>query len=229
MGPTAPKFLPLGDSALQIVFGDRLDPAVSRYALALSQRVKNLSGLTDRVPAYASLTLHYDPQIWTHAELVESLKALLGDVDCETDDGETLTVPICYGGEYGPDLDEVAQHTGLSPDEVVTRHSGGLYRVHFIGFMPGFPYLGGLDPALSTPRRAEPRTLVPAGSVGIAGDQTGIYPLASPGGWRIIGRTPLRLFDPGRDPPCLLSPGDRIRFVPTGPEEFARECAETRQ
>ncbi|HLO67907.1 MAG TPA: 5-oxoprolinase subunit PxpB, partial [Holophaga sp.] len=118
-----------------------------------------------------------------------------------------------YGGEDGPDLEAVARHCGLAPEEVARRHAGATYRVHFLGFAPGFPYLGGLDPALAAPRLDAPRTRVPAGSVGIAGAQTGIYPLESPGGWRLIGRTPLVLFDPRRPEPCLLRPGDLLRFV----------------
>jgi KipI family sensor histidine kinase inhibitor len=125
-----------------------------------------------------------------------------------------VEIPVCYGLEYGPDLDAVAAHCGLSPDEVIARHTAAEYRVYMLGFSPGFPYLGGLDPNIAAPRRETPRIKVPAGSVGIAGMQTGIYPLESTGGWQIIGRTPMRLFDPGLEEPCLLRPGDRLRFVP---------------
>jgi inhibitor of KinA len=131
-----------------------------------------------------------------------------------------VELPVCYGGEFGPDLEEVAARCGLSAAEVMARHSTAEYRVYMLGFSPGFPYLGGLDPAIAAPRRETPRLRVPAGSVGIAGMQTGIYPQESPGGWQIIGRTPGRLFRPDRAEPCLLGPGDRLRFVPVGPEAF---------
>jgi len=129
---------------------------------------------------------------------------------------------VCYGGDLGPDLAAVARHTGLSPAEVIALHTTPTYRVHMIGFAPGFPYLGGLDARLNTPRRAEPRPLVPAGAVGIAGAQTGIYSLPTPGGWQLIGRTPLRLFAPAADPPTLLRAGQHLRFVPIGAAEFQR-------
>lgn len=222
----APSFAPLGDSALQVVFGDRLDPALNQRALALSQALATLPGLTDRVPAYASLTLHYDPLVWNQAELIQAVEPFLAAADSTTVASRLLTIPVCYGGEHGPDLDEVARHCRLSPAEVIARHSSGEYRVCFLGFAPGFAYLGGLDPVLATPRHTMPRTSVPAGAVGIAGNQTGIYPRATPGGWQLIGRTPLILFDPRREAPCLLAPGDTLRFMPIGPEEFARQAGE---
>jgi KipI family sensor histidine kinase inhibitor len=215
-----PRLAPLGDSALLIVFGDRVDPALNRRALALAKALADLPGVTDRVPAYASLALYYDPCVWRHEGLVEAVTPYLADEGAAAPEDRSLRIPVCYGGEHGPDLDAVARHCGLAPDEVIARHSGGEYLVYFLGFTPGFAYLGGLDPALATPRRGTPRSSVPAGAVGIAGEQTGIYPQASPGGWRLIGRTPLRLFDPLREPPCLLAPGDRLRFAPIGPDEF---------
>jgi KipI family sensor histidine kinase inhibitor len=218
--------IPLGDSALQIVFGEQLDPAMNRRALALSTALAGLPGLTDRVPAYASLSLHYDPLIWSLAALTEAIKPFLAAVESREAASRLLTVPVCYGGGYGPDLDALAQHSGLSVDEVIARHGSGDYRVCFLGFAPGFPYLDGLDPSLAMPRQATPRASVPTGAVGIAGRQTGIYPLPSPGGWQIIGRTPLRLFDPRREPPCLLAPGDRLRFTPISLEAFAQLAQE---
>ena len=136
------------------------------------------------------------------------------EVDAALVEDDIVTIPVCYGGQFGPDLDDVAAHTGLAPREVIALHSEPLYLVYMIGFTLGFPYLGGMDPRIATPRLTTPRTVVPAGSVGIAGNQTGVYPSASPGGWRLIGRTPLRLADPSADPPCLLRAGNRIRFVP---------------
>jgi KipI family sensor histidine kinase inhibitor len=136
--------------------------------------------------------------------------------------GRLIEIPVCYGGEYGPDLDAVAKRAGLAPDEIVARHTAAEYAVAMIGFAPGFPYLLGLDPALATPRRTDPRTRVPAGSVAIGGAQTGIYPRELPGGWQLIGRTPLVLFDPRREPPCLLAPGDGLRFRAIRADEFEK-------
>jgi KipI family sensor histidine kinase inhibitor len=220
MTAAAPTFVPLGDSALQIVFGDRIDPVSNRRALALSRALAGLPGIGDRVPAYASLTLHYDPLLWTLDDLTKAIEPYLASAEDAGFQGALVTVPVCYGGELGPDLEALARLCAMSAEEVIARHAAPEYRVHFLGFTPGFPYLGGLDPALAAPRHATPRALVPAGAVGIAGAQTGIYPQAGPGGWQIIGRTPLRLFDPRREPPCLLAPGDRLRFAPIGPEEF---------
>ena len=129
---------------------------------------------------------------------------------------------MCYGGEYGPDLLEVAQHCSLTPKEVIARHTAPTYRIYMLGFTPGFPYLGGMDPSIAAPRRKEPRIHIPAGSVGIAGEQTGVYPIVSPGGWQLIGRTPLRLFDPQKEQPILLSAGAGIRFVPSDEEAFRK-------
>lgn len=219
-----PSFVPLGDSALQIVFGDRIDPAANRRVLALADALADLPGVADRVPAYASLTLHYDPLRWSAERLIEAVRPHLAATEAAERPGSLLRVPVCYGGEFGPDLAALARHCGMSESAAIALHSGTEYRVHFLGFAPGFPYLGGLDPALAMPRHAVPRAVVPAGAVGVAGAQTGIYPQAGPGGWQILGRTPLRLFDPRREPPCLLAPGDRLRFAPIGPEEFARLC-----
>ncbi len=214
------EFVQLGDSALLMILGNSIDPAFNRRVLALSKALADFPGLTDLVPAYASLALHYDPLIWTHANLMASLAPYLEEIEGEIHESRLLEIPVCYGGEHGPDLEEVAENVGLRSEEVIVRHSGGEYRVYFLGFTPGFPYLGGLDSKLAMPRMSTPRALVPSGSVGIAGAQTGIYPKDSPGGWRIIGRTPFRLFDPGRQSPCLLAPGDRLRFLPISPEEF---------
>lgn len=224
MSTGLPEIHPLGDAALILSLGETLDPAINARVHALNARIAaaDLPGLRDRVPAYASLTLHYDPLVWRYAELRERLRPLLDALDAAPAAGRELRVPVCYGGDFGPDLTEVARHARLSPDAVIARHTAAPYRVFFLGFSPGFPYLGGLDPALATPRRATPRAGVPAGTVGIAGAQTGIYPQATPGGWQLIGRTPLRLFDPLRSPPCLLAPGDSLRFVAVDAAEFAR-------
>lgn len=180
-------------------------------------------GLREIVPAYTSAAVHFDPRQagldWVCAELKRRLDVLPETAAAR---GRTVLVPVCYGGEYGPDLPEVARRLGMSEEEVVRRHAGAAYTVAFLGFAPGFPYLRGLPAELALPRRDTPRLAVPAGSVALAGGQTGIYPLATPGGWHIIGRTPLRLFCPEQDPPVLLRPGDEVRFVPISPAEFAR-------
>jgi inhibitor of KinA len=213
---------PLGDRALLAVLGDAIDPDLNDrvHALAGAIRDAGLPGIRDLVPAYATLAVHYDPERWTGdggapaRVLARELLALwAGTATAAGSGSRVVTIPVRYGGEWGPDLADVAGHCGLSEAEVVRRHTDRDYRVFMLGFAPGFPYLGGLDPALATPRRATPRTRIPAGSVGIAGAQTGIYPLETPGGWQIIGRTDLRLFDPALAEPCRLRPGDRLRFV----------------
>jgi KipI family sensor histidine kinase inhibitor len=207
------RIAPLGDSALLLTFGEGIDPRVNDRVHALARRLRrgSLHGILGVVPAYATLAVQFDPRAWDPETLGRQLQDLEeGPADAEPP--RTVAIPVRYGGEDGPDLEEVAAHCGLSPAEVVARHCAGEYRVFFLGFSPGFPYLGGLDPALAAPRRAEPRMRVPAGSVGIAGLQTGIYPQETPGGWQIIGRTPLALFDPLRGEPCLLAAGDLLRF-----------------
>jgi KipI family sensor histidine kinase inhibitor len=217
---------PLGDRALLAVLGETIDPGVNDrvHALAAAIQAAGLPGIRDLVPAYATLAVHYDPEAWAGpagAPARTLARAILGLRAGTTDaaGSRLVTIPVRYGGEWGPDLAEVAGHCGLSEAEVVRRHTAGEYRVFMLGFAPGFPYLGGLDPALATPRRSTPRTRIPAGSVGIAGAQTGIYPLETPGGWQIIGRAGLRLFDPALPEPCRLRPGDRLRFVAETAEE----------
>jgi KipI family sensor histidine kinase inhibitor len=171
-------------------------------------------GIVETVPTYRSLIVHYDPRLLPPAEL-ESIARRADEALAQVTLplSRVIEVPTLYGGESGPDLADVAAHAGLSADDAVAAHTGADYLVYMIGFMPGFPYLGGLSPRLGMPRLGTPRTRVPAGSVGIAGHQTGIYPTASPGGWRLIGRTPLRLFDVARTPPAILQAGDYVRFV----------------
>jgi len=186
-------------------------------------------GFVDRVPAFASLVVHYEPLLIhaadsgsPHDAFVAALQHLLADVrDDALPPPRTVEVPVCYGGELGPDLEDVARQHGIDANEVIDIHASGDYLVYMVGFMPGFAYLGGLSSRIATPRRQTPRTTVPAGSVGIGGEQTGVYPLVSPGGWNLIGRTPLRIFDIGRIEPALLVTGDRVRFVPISFSEFA--------
>lgn len=214
----------LGDAALLLRFGAHIDPAVNDAVLAAAERLREaaLPGILDVVPAYASLTVCYDPGVWWAGELRAHIAALSFPAAARPAGGAEVQIPVCYEPEFAPDLDAVCAHTGLDAAEVVCRHQAVAYRVYFVGFVPGFPYLGELDPALHVPRRATPRREVPAGSVAIGGGQTGIYPLVSPGGWQLIGRTPLALFDAAREPACLLRAGDRVRFVAVTREEFRR-------
>ena len=216
-------FLLVGDRGLLLEFGDEIHPQVNEKVrrMVLAIQAAGIEGVVEQVPTYRSLLIVYNPRVIS----VERLKAKLESIEQELGQAPlpepTLTrIPVVYGGAYGPDLDYVATSHQISPEEVIRLHCGRTYLIYMIGFMPGFPYLGGLPPRIATPRLDTPRTVVPAGSVGIAGHQTGIYPTESPGGWRLIGRTPVRLFDPLRSPPARLAAGDRIRFVPVSPEEY---------
>jgi KipI family sensor histidine kinase inhibitor len=222
----APRLLPFGDAALLVEFADEIGEAASSRVRALdaglcrSPASARREGICETVPAYASLLIEYEPLILSYAELAQLVLDLLAEAGAQGWDagqaqaGAVKEVPVFYGGEDGPDLAELAARRGLTPEEVVRIHSGQLYTVYMLGFSPGFPYLGVVPEAIAAPRLPTPRTSVPAGSVGIAGRQTGIYPQATPGGWRLIGRTDLVLFDPQRDPPAYFVPGDRVRFVP---------------
>jgi inhibitor of KinA len=218
-----PRYLAAGDAALVVEFGDRIDKAINRrvHVLARALAQDPISGLGEAVPTYRSLLVHYDPLQLEYDDVVRQVQERLQRTkDVPPPPSRVVEVPTVYGGEFGPDITFVAHHNGLSIEEVIRIHSGVDYAVYMLGFTPGFPYLGGMAAAIAAPRLETPRPRVPAGSVGIAGQQTGIYPIESPGGWRIIGRTPLSLFDPHRDPPALLAAGDRVRFVPIPEAEF---------
>lgn len=216
---------PMGDAALRVEFAASDKSAVDRALRRFSRELERASipGLIEFVPGYTTVVLHYDPLQTNAARLAQNIEALWNDpLSCagETTRARIFKIPVLYGGDAGPDLDEVAAYHSVSAADVVERHSGILYRVQFIGFLPGFPYLEGLPDWLATPRRGTPRVTVPAGSVGIGGNQTGIYPLDSPGGWHLIGRTPVPLYLPNAVPPSLLAAGDALRFVPIGGAEF---------
>jgi KipI family sensor histidine kinase inhibitor len=211
-----PSLVPLGDAALLVQFGGEIELAVNRRIHALDARIRahKIPGVIETVPAYTSLLLHYDPLVLTYAQVVDWVKAELPQVDAQASSPpRRIEVPVRYGGEDGPDLEFVAAYHRLSTREVASIHAGREYTVYMMGFTPGFPYMGKLEEAIATPRLETPRTHVAAGSVGIAGAQTGIYPIASPGGWRIIGRTALGLFEPEADQPFLFAPGDTVQFV----------------
>lgn len=207
----------VGDSALVVRFDERVDALVNAHAVSLAGALASevLDGVRDVVPAFCSVTVYFDPLRTDSRELMDRLQQLAsGDVSATPPTGAPIDVPVCYGGELGPDLQAVATFAGLPEQKVVQIHAAVTYRVFMIGFTPGFPYMGIVDDRIAMPRRQSPRTRVPAGSVAIAGMQTGIYPSESPGGWQLIGRTPLTVFDPGREEPFLLRAGDGVRFAP---------------
>jgi len=211
-----PALMPLGDNALVCTFAPPATLATQTRIWSVAHAARAWPQVIEVVPGMNNLTLVFDPLLADAAALGAQLTAALQDADENQSNGNIVEIPVHYGGEDGPDLEVVARHTGLSTEEVIARHTAADYVVFFLGFQPGFAYLGGLDSSLATPRRAEPRLAVPVGSVGIGGEQTGIYPAESPGGWQLLGRTPLKLFDPSRAAPSLLAPGDRVRFTVAG-------------
>lgn len=228
------QITPLGDQALRVELGDSINEATHRRVQAAWRALSEdkLPGVSEAVPAYTSVTIFYDPWRVVQAGALETdivgwlttkvRERLKNPPKAAKPKSRRVELPVCYGGEFGPDLARVAAQAKLSPDEVIKRHSKATYLVYLIGFAPGFPYLGGLPKELATPRHAKPRMEVPAGSVGIAGEQTGIYPQVTPGGWNLIGATPLRLFRPYDNPPVQLQPGDEVKFKPVTVEEFAK-------
>lgn len=213
------QIIPYGDAALLVKAGDDISLETNTVVRKMWYVFdKNpVEGVTDLIPSYNELLICYDPLCLAAEDLLEKVHAFEGVLHTVTlPEGSLVEIPVSYGGEAGPDLVEVATINGISIEEVIQIHSGVDYFVYALGFTPGFCYLGGMDPRIAAPRKDNPRVRVAAGSVGIAGQQTGIYPIESPGGWQIIGTTGLRLFDPEREPVFLISPGDRLRFVPAG-------------
>ena len=210
------RFLSAGDAAVVAELGDGIDPGINRrvHDLAHAVEAHRLAGVVDLVPTYRSLLVDYDPLRTTLGLLERQIADLAAHLQEQPRrPRRVLEVPTVYGGQYGPDLAFVAEHAGLAADEVIRIHSEADYLIYMMGFTAGFPYLGGMSAKIATPRLQTPRTRIPAGSVGIAQQQTGIYPAEGPGGWQLIGRTPLRLFDPRRDPPVAVEAGEYIRFV----------------
>jgi len=211
-----PRIVALGDSAILIQLGEEIDPAVNRrvHALACLVEVSAIAGIIETVPAYATLLVHYDPLILSFTQIKNILREKLTWIqENESRKSRLVEAPVQYGGELGPDLESVASHCGLRVEDVIRIHSEKTYTVYMMGFTPGYPYMGKLDDALIMPRLETPRTRVPAGTVAIAGSQTGIYSIESPGGWNLIGWTPLKLFDPNSDSPFLFAPSDEVKFV----------------
>lgn len=211
-----PRIVTLGDSALLVQLGDEIDIQINQrvHALAALINSSSVEGIIETVPAYGTLLIHYDPLVLTYSKVNQWARSTLEQVqDLKPGKPRQIEVPVKYGGEYGPDLEAVAAYHHLQVEDVIRIHCEPIYTVYMMGFTPGFPYMGKLDDAIVTPRLEVPRTNVPQGSVAIAGFQTGIYPLTSPGGWRLIGHTSLRLFDPSGDHPFLFSPGDEVKFI----------------
>jgi KipI family sensor histidine kinase inhibitor len=205
---------PASDRSLHVVFGDRISKESYAAVAHLTHCLASVREVQNLHPAYASVLIDFDPRRYTHERIEAIVRACLEKPGPPDPEPRHVDIPVEFGGEFGPDLEDVARHTGLDPAGVVERFSAAVYQVYFVGFSTCFPYLGGLPAELATPRLSAPRKHVPEGSVAIGGQQAGVYPLASPGGWRLIGRTRLRLFDPQSAPPPLLRMGDRVRFVP---------------
>jgi inhibitor of KinA len=224
---TPVRIVRAGDSALLANFGDQIDPDINDRVVATAaalQRMR-LRGVRDIVPAFASVAVYFDPLVADVAELADRLHAAAAVDAVSTAAAVPIDIPVCYEPPFAPDLDEVARFARSTPDEVVQLHAARVYRVFMLGFLPGFAYLGIVDPRIAAPRRHTPRTDVPAGSVAIAGGQTGVYPRRSPGGWNIIGRTSLPMVSAGSEPHARLSAGDRVRFRPVSRREFDEAAA----
>ncbi len=240
---TEPRLLRAGDTAILIDFADEIDDHVNDRVHALTCILRDqarsrlgsqnrqsagrgASAILDLIPAYSSLLVCYDPRQISFAQMRSFLQTVLqSPTPSAASSSRLIEIPTVYGGEFGPDLAFVAEHSGLTEAEVIHLHTSVVYRVYMIGFAPGFAYLGTVPPRIAAPRLETPRTRVPAGSVGIAGQQTGIYPMETPGGWRLIGRTSVKLFDPSSDPPALLRPGDQVRFSSVPGDGFTTDLS----
>ena len=228
-GVEYPRLTSASDSAILVEFGEGISEDVNSRVYRFQDAIKSSDVgdyVIETIPAYRTLLVEYDFVRTSDSEIQDMLRNLLEDVSNQEGDdgtigtGSVIEIPVMYGGEFGPDLADVAEHCGMSDQQVIQIHSEAVYRVFFIGFAPGFPYLGGMDTRIACPRLITPRVRIPAGSVGIAESQTGIYPNVSAGGWRIIGRSPTMLFDASESPPSLLEPGATVRFVPVDSADF---------
>lgn len=221
----APRFLNTGDTSLCVEFGNEISTEINQRIRALDLVLNNgkLKGIVETVPTYRSIIIHYDPEVLSLNKLKSFVsKAVEGEGGAEMPPAPVLEIPVLYGGEYGPDIKNVAENAGISEEEVIKIHTSKDYLIYMLGFLPGFTYLGGMDEKIATPRLKEPRLKITPGSVGIAGGQTGIYPVESPGGWQLIGRTPVKMYDPERETPILPEAGQYMHFFPIDEAEFKR-------
>lgn len=222
---TYPQIKITGDTSVVIVFGDEISEEINTKIRAFDTALNDeqIDGVYETVPTYCTLTIHYAPEVIRFQELKAKLEAMLAVAHkAQKMNPVIIEIPVLYGGEYGPDLAYVAQYNHMTPEEVIRIHSEAEYLIYMLGFTPGFSYMGGMDERIATPRLKSPRVLIPAGSVGIAGKQTGIYPIDSPGGWQLIGRTPVHLYDAERDTPILLDAGLHVKFIPIDEAEYRR-------
>ncbi|WP_420493891.1 5-oxoprolinase subunit PxpB [Macrococcus psychrotolerans] len=215
------KFFDVSENCISCVFNEKIAPDINKSVIALSRAIEQaqIEGITELVNSYNTLVIYFNDDITTHDELKKHISELK-IADSNTEKKRTFVIPVCYDKKYALDLEELAAAHELTTEEVIQIHSENEYLVYMLGFMPGFPYLGGLDERIATPRRSSPRKAIPAGSVGIAANQTGMYPLQSPGGWNIIGQTPLKLYDPNRNPVVYYEAGDYIKYEPITLEQF---------
>ena len=223
--PIPYRIVPAGESALIVEFEERIDPDVNARAIACADAIQaaHLAGVRDVVPTYRSVAVYFDPLRTDHAALTACLERSADQpLTPASAPRVAIRIPVCYGGDFGPDLAGVASFAGIAESDVVRVHSGPTYRVFMLGFVPGFAYLGIVDARIAVPRHTTPRVRVPAGSVGIAGMQTGVYSAETPGGWQLIGRTPVKPFDPSRDDPFLMKAGDAVQFYPIDRAEYDR-------
>lgn len=223
------RFLLTGDTSLSVEFGNEISTEINARIRAFNIALQNsgIEGIVETVPTYRSLMVHYRPEVILYGALVEKLKGLMDGLDSiKIPPSEVLEIPVLYGGEEGPDLAFVAEHNKKTPEEVIKIHSSQEYLIYMLGFTPGFTYLGGMSKEIATPRLTSPRVKIPAGSVGIAGEQTGVYPIDSPGGWQLIGLTPVKMYDVNREKPILPEAGQYIKFRPIDRKEFDKIKAE---
>jgi len=220
-----PRILPTGDRALTVEFGNEIDEHINARLMGFIKvlEAEKIKGIDEFIPSFRAVLIHYNPCVLSFAQMTEYIQAALKKPFHEASHKRRIVeIPVCYEGEYAPDIQHVAEHAGISTDEVIKIHTSKPYLIYMLGFQPGFPYLGGLDERIHTPRLESPRVKLEAGSVGIGGSQTGLYPMESPGGWQIIGRTPVRCYNPEKAHPIPYRAGDYIKFVAVSKEDYLR-------